>query len=308
RSSSCCGCSASCTKLSLKRLGCRDLRQPPHPNHLRASCRLYTLLRLAEGLDFDCHVVSVGVNEIGGARHDADMAFPKHEIAAAKFRALIPVYGLPEFFCLHVGIARRIIARGFEGELHEARAVEPDAGAAAPKIRRAQKFLCHGDGISYSLARWQRVAREDIASILQREEFTLVGFGGDKRIQAEQGKRRRLGVWLRKYIGAERGDPMSRLDDGGAQTLAGHIADIEIAIDLHPSPALALGKSGDGLTLESLGLEERVGARIASQGKRRRHNLARLALHVALGLDQVPEPRVGKARAISVSAWIGKTA
>ena len=48
------------------------------------------------------------------------MAFPKHEIAAVKFRALIPVYGLPEFFCLHawiqhekLGVMRRQLAFAF---------------------------------------------------------------------------------------------------------------------------------------------------------------------------------------------------
>ena len=99
---------------------------------------------------------------------------------------------------------------------------------------------------------------------------------------------------------------MGRLDDGSAQTLARHVADIEVAVDLHPSPTLALGKDSDGLAFEGLGFQVGVGARFTPQRKRRRHNLAWLARHVALGLDQASEPRIGEIRAVSVAPRIGK--
>src|SRR5262249_49214018 len=174
----------------------------------------------------------------------------------------------------------------WEREFHGARAAKPDAGAAAQEIGRAEEFLGHSDSILHNLPRRKRVPSEDVTSLFESKKFVLFGFGGEQRVQAEQGKRRRLGVWPWEDIGAERCDPMSRLDDGSAQSIARHVADVRIAVDLHPSPTLAFGKNRDRLALESLGVEDRVGARLAPQHQRRRHYLARLALNITLGRDQ----------------------
>src|SRR3990170_5376181 len=115
----------------------RHTRQPPHASHLIAG-RLDALSRLGEGLDLDRHVEGIGVQEVLPARHDADMALPEHEVAAAEFGTLSQIDGTPEFHRLHVGIARRGITRRFNGELHQTRAVEADAGAAAPKVGRTE--------------------------------------------------------------------------------------------------------------------------------------------------------------------------
>ena len=51
------------------------------------------------------------------------------------------------FGLLHVRIARQRMAGGCGGKLHQAGAVQTDAGASAPKIGRAEKALSNGDEI-----------------------------------------------------------------------------------------------------------------------------------------------------------------
>ncbi len=101
------------------------------------------------------------------------MALPEHEVAAAELRGPPPVDGAPQLCRLHVGIARRGITRRFDGELHQARAVEADAGAAAPQIGRAEKGLGDGDEIAFSLADRRGMAGEDIASARKSEELAV---------------------------------------------------------------------------------------------------------------------------------------
>jgi hypothetical protein len=49
--------------------------------------RLDARFRLRERFGRDRHVKRIGVEEIARARHDADMALPEDEVAAAKRRA-----------------------------------------------------------------------------------------------------------------------------------------------------------------------------------------------------------------------------
>ena len=59
---------------------------------------------------------SIGVEELARARHDADMAVPEDEVATPKPIALAEIELASELGCLHVGIARSRIARGFDRE------------------------------------------------------------------------------------------------------------------------------------------------------------------------------------------------
>ena len=63
--------------------------------------------------------MGVGMEEILRARHDAHMAFPKHEVAARKRGAFPPVDGVARLNRLHVGVARHGVAGGGGGELHQ---------------------------------------------------------------------------------------------------------------------------------------------------------------------------------------------
>ena len=136
---------------------------------------LIARLRLGEGLDLDRHVMRIGVEQVGRARHDADVTLPEHEIAAAELYAFPPVDRLTQFCRLHVGVARRLMSRRLDCELDEARAVEPDTGAAAPQIGRAEKRLGDGDGIVNDFPRRRCMVRDNIAAALRARENDLQG-------------------------------------------------------------------------------------------------------------------------------------
>lgn len=85
--------------------------------------------------------------------HDADMALPEYEVATAQtVEAVVVGERLAELPLLQVGIARRGHARSRQRELDEGRAVETEAGPAAPEIGHVQEALGHGDEIRLVLA------------------------------------------------------------------------------------------------------------------------------------------------------------
>ena len=69
------------------------------------------------------------------------MAIPEDEIAAGELVAACQIERAAKLGGLHVGVARAAKPGGLARELDEPRAVEPDAGAAAPEIGRAEKGL-----------------------------------------------------------------------------------------------------------------------------------------------------------------------
>src|SRR5688572_27640164 len=146
------------------------------------------------------------------------MALPEHEIAALKRR--VWVEGMPELGRLHVGVARGLMARGLDRELYQPRAVQTDAGAATPQIRRAEKGFGDGDEVGMRLPNRYRVAGEHISAAGKGDELAFRLGGSDQRVEAEQGKRRRLAVGLRVDIAAQRSDPMGRRRDAGGEALS----------------------------------------------------------------------------------------
>ena len=83
------------------------------------------------------------------------------------------VEGMPELGRLHVGVARGLMARGLDRELHQPRAVETDAGAAAPQIRRAEKGFGDGDEVGMRLPDRHRVAGEHISAAGKGDELAF---------------------------------------------------------------------------------------------------------------------------------------
>ena len=67
------------------------------------------------------HVVAIGVQQYVGIEHDADMAFPEHQIIALQL--CIAVNGMAEGAFLHVAVARTCHGAGLQGQLHEAGAI-----------------------------------------------------------------------------------------------------------------------------------------------------------------------------------------
>src|SRR5262249_49183777 len=121
-------------------------RDPPHARDFAAGLADARDC-LAERLDRDRHVKSVGVNERGADAHDGDVALPENEVAALQSTLPGVRDRRAECLLLHVAVARADTARGGERDLDEARAIEPERGLTAPQIRHAEKALRHGDEI-----------------------------------------------------------------------------------------------------------------------------------------------------------------
>ena len=64
---------------------------------------------------------------------------------------------------LLVGVARQAHAGGAEGLVHEAGAVEPEIGLAAPQIRDPKEALRHRHEIFLSLRQWRKMPKRDEA-------------------------------------------------------------------------------------------------------------------------------------------------
>ena len=84
---------------------------------------------MGERLDLDRHVIGVGVEQLGRARHDADMPLPEHEVAAAKLGVPLPIDGTPELCRLHVGIMTSASELLHANAYHMAVEAEPFAEA-----------------------------------------------------------------------------------------------------------------------------------------------------------------------------------
>ena len=94
-------------------------RQPPHAFHLITHL-LDTSPGGGERLDLDRHVEGIGVQEVLGAYHDADMALPEHKIAAAELNARPPIdvaaelFGLRGFISISAGMDEDALRQGLK--------------------------------------------------------------------------------------------------------------------------------------------------------------------------------------------------
>ena len=98
------------------------------------------------------------------------MAFPEHKIAAARLR---DVDRLAERGFLHVAVARAGDAAGVERNLHEAGAIEPEIGLAAPQIRDPEEAFGDRDEVLLALRERRDVAERNEAERRDREAVLL---------------------------------------------------------------------------------------------------------------------------------------
>src|SRR5690349_14705253 len=113
---------------------------------------------------------------MGVVGHHANMAGQEYEIASSKRAAFRQ--SLAERCCLLVGIAWCRDAREGERELHEAGAVDPVAGPAAPAIRRTGQSGGDLDIISRDFAERSDMAQMD-EPIGDREEAAILPSHGE---------------------------------------------------------------------------------------------------------------------------------
>ena len=104
------------------------------------------------------------MKQIRGVAHDGDVALPKYQIAALELRIARIADSHPQCALLHIGVARARHAAGRKRNLHQARAVEPKHGLAAPEIGRAEKTFGHRDEIGFVVADRFEMNRRHIKS------------------------------------------------------------------------------------------------------------------------------------------------
>ena len=134
RSSFCCICSTS-SSFASRRL---RTRKPPHARHL-ISPVLDTLARRERTARPPPPCETHWRAGSPAARHDADMAVPEHEIAAAELVLGRQSMARPSSAACMSASRGAAWPAASTRELHQARAIQPDAGAPAPEIGRAEK-------------------------------------------------------------------------------------------------------------------------------------------------------------------------
>ncbi len=97
---------------------------------------------------------------------------------------------------------------------------------------------------------------------------------------------------------------MRRRRAGRAQRLGRRVADVAVARELDPAPAVARLERGEALAGERLGVEGCVGARRAAQRRGGRDHAHRRALDEARRLDSPAQPRVGEVGTEGVEAGV----
>ena len=101
-------------------------------------------------------------------------------------------YVAAELGLLHVAVARAVEARHLHGHLHQARAVEAQAGLAAPQVGRADETLGDGDEVGRmprSSAMW-RIGTKLPSASLAKDGPSLGD--AEHRVHAERQPGRRL--------------------------------------------------------------------------------------------------------------------
>ena len=121
-------------------------------------------------------------------------------------------------------------------------------------------------------------------AVLGDGEHAFESLDADTRGKTEGAKRRKFVVGAGIGVGAHHGDPMGRLDRI-AERDGGEIADVTVAFELPPGPAVALFVDDEALTEQSLGVERRAGRRTAAQRRAGGDDSPAHAGDIALGLD-----------------------
>ena len=182
----------------------------------------------------------IGVDDRLAIACDRDMAFPENQIAAFEFLRVARIEFAAEPLLLHVAVARAAGAGGGERNLHQPRTIDPEAALAAPQVGRADKASATAtkSGTRWSIGlrccrgRYQPsgvIANEPSSrSTVSEFPITKVSTGGSLIEGPGKAKvRKAVTLWV--------GWPA-----GFLSALIRQPADIAVAVELAPGPALAV--------------------------------------------------------------------
>ena len=264
--------------------------QSPDARHLAAAARRDAGAGFGERLADHLHVPAVGVQQRRRVAHDADMAFPEHEIAAlraAPSRASARRAPPPACRCRAARRCRRRSARSGRGRSSRSlpTSARPRDRASRESARRPRRSPARATPIG---ARWraQRCRPSCVDGEIALVRTIVSRAPSDS---AMRGGSLMLGPGI--GVGAQRRDAMGRRGrrpERGAR----QIADITVALELRPGPALApRRRRSTALAIERLRLERRVRLRRAPQRRARRDDLHRAPFGVARRLDLTAQMR-----------------
>ena len=205
------------------------------------------------GHGFDCHrhVEGVGVDYAVAAARDGDVAFPEDQVAVLQAGE---AYGFAERGFLHVAVARAGHAASGQRHLDEPRAVQPEAGLAAPEIRCAEKLFGDRDEIRFRGGNRHKMPLRHVAARGGDREACVLAHHRDPRAERQRVGRRQLDRGAGEHQRAQRRDLVGRRRPRRQQRGGRQPADVAVAGKLAPGPAVLVGLiDGDALAHQRLG-------------------------------------------------------
>ena len=130
------------------------------------------------------------------------------------------------------------------------------------------------------------------------------------RRDGDTGTHRELHQWRCFDVGCgvderrQRRDAVRRRDHLARHCIGGHVADIAVAIQLHPREPVGGIEHLHGLTVQRLGIEGFGSTRAPTDGHQRAHDLAGHTCHIAWSGNPATQTLVGKIGTRCVEAWI----
>jgi len=165
-----------------------------------------------------------------------------------------------EAVLLHVAVARAAGAGSVQCDLDQAGTIDSEAALAAPQIGRADEPLGHFDKIVLKVIEIAEMLPRQIPALARDSESAVLARHRQKRIHHQRGQWRQFDRSARKRKGPDRGNLVRRRGAGFGERRIRQPADIAIAVELPPGPALAIAiVDRRPLSLERLGPEPGVG-------------------------------------------------
>src|SRR5215813_1714005 len=227
--------------------------------------------------------MSVCVDQRFGMTSDCDMAFPEHEVTAAQARE---GGQFPHRQFLHVAVAWASDPGSLERNLHQARAIQPQRGLAAPQIRCTKKMFGDGYEVGLPCRDWRDVCFRHMPSQCSHREALILPYDGQLCAHRKRGDRRHSDVRTREGDCAETCDLVSGRRTAWSQRVRRQPTDIAVCFELAPSPAV-LGRfiNHYPFTQQRFAVEPGVMRRRTAQGSHGLDHLMASAFDEALRFD-----------------------
>ena len=166
----------------------------------------------------------------------------------------------------------------------------PSRRPPAPEIGRLEEALGDRDEVRLARAELRQMARPEMQAVPGHRELAVPSHDRQPRPERQRHARRKLDPRSRIGVRAQRRHFVGRRN-GRPERGERQVADIKVAVELRPGPALGIVVDRHALAMERLRFERRVRLRSAPQGRARLDDLHRAPFRVARRLDLAPKMR-----------------